>query len=104
RRGPARWLYALAARRARRVVAVSEGTRRTVVAAGVPAEKVMVIPNLVDVEEVSFDDVARQRLRAEWGVDERSLVVGCISRFQQRKRNDVVIDAMAHLDSNVSLV
>jgi glycosyltransferase involved in cell wall biosynthesis len=104
RRGPARWLYALAARRVRRVIAVSEGTRRTVVAAGVPAEKVTVVPNLVDVEEVSFDAVARRRLRAEWGVDEKSLVVGCISRFQQRKRNDVVIDAMTHLDGDVVLV
>ncbi len=104
RRGPARWLYALAARRARRIIAVSQGTMRTVVAAGVPAEKVTVVPNLVDIEEVSFDEAARERLRAEWGVDEKSLVVGCISRFQQRKRNDVVIDAMAHLVGDVVLV
>ena len=65
------------------------------VAAGVPAEKVTVVPNLIDVDEVSFDDVARERLRAEWAIGKKSLVVGCISRFQQRKRNDVVIDAMA---------
>jgi glycosyltransferase involved in cell wall biosynthesis len=104
RRGPARRLYALAARRARRIVAVSEGTKRTVVQAGVPAEKVVVVPNLVDVDEVSFDGAARARLRAEWGVGEKTLVVGCISRFQQRKRNDVVIDAMAHVNGDVQLV
>jgi glycosyltransferase involved in cell wall biosynthesis len=104
RRGPARWLYALAARRVRRVLAVSEGTQRTVVAAGVSAKKVTVVPNLVDIEEVSFDEAARERLRSEWAVDEKSLVVGCISRFQQRKRNDVVIDAMAHLEGDVVLV
>ncbi|MGO9558488.1 MAG: glycosyltransferase family 4 protein [Acidimicrobiales bacterium] len=104
RRGPARWLYALASRRARRVIVVSEGTRRTVVQAGVPARKVIVVPNLVDVEEVGFDKDARTRLRGEWGVEEESIVVGCISRFQQRKRNDVVIDAMAHVDGDVLLV
>src|ERR1019366_8364012 len=31
RRGPARLLYALAARRARRIMAISEGTRRTII-------------------------------------------------------------------------
>ena len=104
RRGPARVAYALAARRAARIVAVSGGTRDTVVAAGVPAAKVQVIPNLVDVDAVSFDAEARARLRAEWGASDATLVVGCISRFQRRKRNDVVIDAMAHLDGDVLLV
>jgi glycosyltransferase involved in cell wall biosynthesis len=104
RKGPARWAYALAARRARAVMAISQGTRRTVVDAGVPARKVEVVPNLVDVNEVGFDADGRARLRAEWGVDDRTLVVGCISRYQRRKRNEVVIDAMAHLGSDVLLV
>jgi len=104
RRGPARWAYALAARRATRVIAVSEGTRRTVIDAGVPPEKVTVVPNLLDVESVSFSPAGRERLRAEWNAGEETFVVGCISRFQRRKRNDVVIDAMAHLDGDVLLV
>lgn len=104
RRGPARALYALAARRVACIVAVSQGTRRTVVQTGVPAEKVVVVPNLVDVDAVDFDRTARDELRGSWGVDEHTLVVGCISRFQRRKRNDVVIDAMAHLDGGVLLV
>jgi glycosyltransferase involved in cell wall biosynthesis len=104
RRGPSRLAYALAARRARRVVAVSEGTRRTVIDAGVPAKKVTVIPNLLDVESVNFDPAARSRLRAAWNVGEETFVVGCISRFQRRKRNDVPIDAMAHVEGDVLLV
>lgn len=104
RHGPARVAYALAARRASRVVAVSEGTKRTVVDAGVPAPKVSVIPNLLDVESVNFDRVARSRLRATWKVGEDTLVVGCISRFQRRKRNDVPIDAMSHIAGDVLLV
>jgi glycosyltransferase involved in cell wall biosynthesis len=104
RRGPARWAYALAARRVRSVMAISQGTLRTVVDAGVPAWKVEVVPNLVNVEEVAFDASSRARLREEWGVDEGTVVAGCISRFQRRKRNDVVIDAMSELKHGVLLV
>jgi glycosyltransferase involved in cell wall biosynthesis len=104
RRGPARVLYALAARRASRVVAVSEGTRDTVVRCGVPAEKVVVVPNLVDVDSVDFDRSARAELRHSWDASDQTLVVGCISRFQRRKRNDVVIDAMGHIRGDVLLV
>jgi glycosyltransferase involved in cell wall biosynthesis len=104
RRGPARWAYALAARRARSVMAVSQGTVRTLVEAGVPASRVELVPSVVDAEEVSFDAISRARLREQWGVDNRTLVVGCVSRFQRRKRNDVIIDALAHLDGDVLLV
>jgi glycosyltransferase involved in cell wall biosynthesis len=104
RRGLARWLYALASRRAKYIVAVSEGTRRSVAATGVPAAKLKVIPNLVDVERVSFDPDGRERLRRAWGTDERTMVVGCVSRLQRRKRNDVAIDAMAHMNGDVQLV
>lgn len=104
RRGLARRMYARAARRASRIIAVSEGTRRSVIAAGVPPEKVTVVPNLVDVNAVEFDPSGRRELRESWGVSEETFVVGCISRFQRRKRNDVAIDAMAHLEGDVLLV
>jgi glycosyltransferase involved in cell wall biosynthesis len=104
RRGLARVAYVLAARRAYHVIAVSEGTERTVVDAGVPAAKVKVVPNLVDVEDVNFDPHGREELRRAWRVGDDVLVVGCISRFQRRKRNDVVIDAMAHTAQDVVLV
>jgi glycosyltransferase involved in cell wall biosynthesis len=105
RGGIARRLYALAARRTHRIVAISEGTKRTIVAAGVPEEKVEVVPNLVDVETVvPFGALSRAELRRAWGVSEKTLVIGCISRFHLRKRNDVVIDAMAYLDGEVLLV
>jgi glycosyltransferase involved in cell wall biosynthesis len=104
RRWPARLLYALAARRARRILAVSQGTGDTVVCAGVPREKVIVLPDLVNLHRVEFDADARARTRSSWGAGEQTLVMGCVSRFQMRKRNDVLIDAMAHLDGDVLLV
>lgn len=104
RRVPGRWLYALAAQRAQRIMAISEGTRRTVVGAGVARQKVDVVPNLIDVGAVGFEAQSRRRLRQDWGVDDDVLVIGCISRFQRRKRNDVAIDAMAHLSADSILV
>jgi glycosyltransferase involved in cell wall biosynthesis len=104
RHGTPRRLYALAARRVSRIIAVSEGTRRTVVATGIPAEKLTVVPNLVDVDNVAFDPAGREELRRAWGAGEQTMVVGCVSRFQRRKRNDVAIDAMAHLDGDICLV
>ena len=55
----------------------------------------MYVPFLVDINAVEFDAASRARLRRSWGAGEQTLVVGCVSRFQRRKRNDVVIDAMA---------
>jgi glycosyltransferase involved in cell wall biosynthesis len=104
RRGLARWLYALAGRRASRVIAVSEGTRKTVIGSGISAAKVKVVPNLVDVNDVTFDPEGRRTLRRAWGSDDKTLVVGCVSRFQKRKPTDVAIDAMAYLDDRVQLV
>ena len=104
RRGPARLLYSLAARRAHRIVAVSEGSRQSVIDAGVSPEKVEYVPVLVDTDAVEFDAAGREQLRRSWGAGEQTLVVGCVSRFHRHKRNDVVVDAMAELDGDVMLV
>jgi glycosyltransferase involved in cell wall biosynthesis len=104
RAGLPRLLYALAARRVTRVLAVSAGTRDSIVAAGVPATRISVVPNVLPVDRLHFDHAARDRLRAEWGVRSDTFVIGCISRFQRRKRLDVAIDAIGHLDGDVLLV
>lgn len=94
RRGVARWLYLRAARRTAAIVAVSDGTAQSLVAAGVPAEQVEVLPNVVE-GGVPVDGHA---LRERWGLAPQAIVVTCVSRFQRRKRNDVVIDMLDHLD------
>lgn len=104
RRGPARFVYAWAARRAHRILAVSDGTAATVLESGVPSGKVTVMPDLVNLHQIGFSPSGRAELRRSWGVDDDTLVAGCIARFQKRKRNDVLVDAMAHLDHGVLLV
>lgn len=104
RDGAAGRLYALAARRTDRILAVSAATARSIAEAGVPADRVSIVPNLMDIERLTYDEGARERLRAEWRAGPDTFVIGCLSRFQRRKRIDVAIDAMAHLDGDVLLV
>lgn len=98
RRGPGRWAYRIASMRAAAILCVSPGTAETIVAAGVREDKVSVVPNLVDTTPLADDRGARERLRAEWGLTDDSFAVACIARFQHKKRNDVVIDMLDHLD------
>jgi glycosyltransferase involved in cell wall biosynthesis len=92
-------LYRLAAHRAEAILAVSESTRRSLVDAGLPAAKIQVVPNRVDTTTVAFDAVERGRLRAEWGADESTFVVGCIGRLHAKKRAHVLIEAITFMQA-----
>jgi glycosyltransferase involved in cell wall biosynthesis len=98
RRGVPRLLYLAAARRAAAVLAISEGTHRSITDVGVPASKVTVVPNVMRTDELGFSPSGRARVRLRLGVPSDAFVVGCISRFHPKKRNDVVVDAVLALD------
>jgi glycosyltransferase involved in cell wall biosynthesis len=105
RRGLPGRLYRRAARDVRAVLCVSEGTRRSVVEAGVPAARVHVVPNIVSAETIGFRPSARVDGRAALGLPPDAFVVGCMTRFHPKKRNDVLIDAVLRLaDPRVHLV
>jgi len=104
RRGPARWLYAAAARRAAVVLGISEGTRRSLIEAGVDPAKVSVLPNAIRTAEVRFSPEGRARVRAELGIPGDALAIGCTSRFHPKKRNEVVIEAVDRLGEDVHLI
>lgn len=104
RRGPGRWAYARASRPVGPVLAISEGTRRSVIDAGVAAAKVTVLPNAMRTEEIRFSEAGRAGVRAELGIPGDAFTVGCISRFHPKKRNDVLIDAVATLGEETHLI
>jgi glycosyltransferase involved in cell wall biosynthesis len=104
RRGLPRLAYVLAARRASRIVAISEGTKRSIADVGVPPDRIEVVPNAVDVDAVRFDAQARQRLRNEWGATEDTFVVGTVTRLHPKKRNDVLVRALRALPGDVLLI
>ena len=98
RKGLQRRAYLAAASRVPLVMAVSEGTRRSVTDVGVDAEKVVVVPNVLRTDEIQYTERGRARVRAELGIPAEAFVVGCISRFHPKKRNDVVVSAVCDLD------
>ena len=97
RRGLPRKAYLAAAERAALVLAISEGTRRSVAEVGVEQAKIVVVPNVLRAEEIRFSEAGRANVRAELGIPTDAFVVGCISRFHPKKRNDVVVRAVCAL-------
>jgi glycosyltransferase involved in cell wall biosynthesis len=105
RKGLPQRAYLAAGRRAPLVMAVSEGTRRSVTDVGIPQQKVIVVPNVLRTEEIRFTETGRARVRGELGIPGDAFVVGCISRFHPKKRNDVVVAAVrALVDPRVHLI
>ncbi|HEY1450665.1 MAG TPA: glycosyltransferase family 4 protein [Solirubrobacteraceae bacterium] len=98
RRGLPRKAYLRAAERAKLVLAISAGTKSSVAEVGVPPEKIVVVPNVMRADEIAFSADGRSRVRAQLGIPEQAFVVGCISRFHPKKRNDVVVRAVRELD------
>ncbi len=105
RKGLPRAAYLAAARDVPLVMAVSEGTRHSVIDVGVDPEKVVMVPNVLRTEEIRYTAEGRARVRAELGIPADAFVVGCISRFHPKKRNDVVVSAVCELaDERVHLI
>jgi len=103
-RAPGRRLYAGASRGVATVLAISAGTRRSVVGAGVDPAKVAVLPNALRTGELGFSADGRRRIRSELGIGADAFVVGCTSRFHPKKRLDVLIDAVGQLDGGTHLI
>jgi glycosyltransferase involved in cell wall biosynthesis len=98
RKGLPRRAYLRAAERVPLVMAVSEGTKSSVAEVGVDPAKIVVVPNVLRTDEIRFSEEGRGRVRGELGIPADAFVVGCISRFHFKKRNDVVVRAVIALD------
>jgi glycosyltransferase involved in cell wall biosynthesis len=98
RKGLPRRAYLWAAEPVPLVMAVSEGTRRSVVDVGVEEAKVVVVPNVLRTDEIQYTEEGRIEVRRGLGIPPDAFVVGCISRFHPKKRNDVVVRAVDELD------
>ena len=98
RRGLPRRAYLHASRQAKVVMAVSAGTKNSVESVGVPASKVVFVPNVFDVDSIRFSEEGREATRRRLAIPPDAFVVGCVSRFHPKKRNDVVVDAVLALD------
>ncbi len=78
-------------------IAVSDAVRVRMEGWGVPAHKIVVIPNGTDLDRVAFDAQAGADVRAEFGLPPDAAVIGVLGRLDPNKRFDLVIEAAAPL-------
>jgi glycosyltransferase involved in cell wall biosynthesis len=75
------------------IIAVSQAVRSILVKAGVPASKVVVIPNAVETPVVSASAGERRAARLKYGLAERDFAAGHLGAFTPEKGQDVAIEA-----------
>ena len=91
-----RALETFALRRADRVTTICEGLRGEVVARGVAADRITVIPNAVDTNEFRFGAEPDVTLRRELGLEGKT-VVGFAGSFYAYEGLDLLVEAVALL-------
>jgi glycosyltransferase involved in cell wall biosynthesis len=74
-------------------IAVSKTVRDRLVAWGVPARKITVIPNGLHFDTLAFDPAARARVRREFGIPPEAYVIGVVGRLDPNKRIELTIEA-----------
>lgn len=85
-----------ALRRAAHVFTICEGLRSDIVARGIPAERVTVIPNAVDIEHFTPSQGADPQLRAELGLT-GCTVLGFLGSFYAYEGLDLLLDSLPAL-------
>lgn len=87
-----------ALKRADAVTTICEGLRRDIVARGIPADKITVIPNAVDIDKFAVGGVADQDLKAKLGLQGARLI-GFIGSFYAYEGLDILLRAVPALSA-----
>ncbi|MCL2635422.1 MAG: glycosyltransferase, exosortase A system-associated [Betaproteobacteria bacterium] len=91
-----RYLETRAIRLADHVFTICEGLRADIVARGIPAAKVTVIPNAVDVASFPLASPPDPALQEKWGLTGKT-VLGFIGSFYAYEGLDLLLDALPEL-------
>ncbi len=94
-------LERLLARNADRIVANSYAGRESAMANGLPGERIMVIPNGIDVAQFEPNTSRRTELRNQWGIEADAFLIGKIARFDPMKDHRTFFKAAARAAANV---
>jgi glycosyltransferase involved in cell wall biosynthesis len=88
-----RALYLASERFSDATIAVSDIVRDRLTRWGVPGKKITVVPNGVEVTELSFDADARRQVREQFGLAPDTYVIGALGRLDPNKRVDLTMEA-----------
>ncbi len=92
-----RGLYLASERLGSVTVAVSPTVAERLKRWGVPAPRIEVVPNGIDLDRFRFDPERREHTRRHLGLPEGAWVVGGIGRLTRGKRFDVLVRALTRL-------
>lgn len=91
------WLEARLARFSELIISNSKAGLLCAVQRGFPESKMIVLPNPHDTEKFRNDIEGRQRVRQEWGVKDKDILIGTIARFDTMKDHRSFIKAASIL-------
>lgn len=92
-----RALETWALKRADHVTCICEGLRQDIAGRGVPAERITVIPNAVDVNAFAYCESPDPALRTQLGLDDVE-VLGFVGSFYAYEGLDLALEAFARLN------
>ncbi len=81
------------------IIVNSQAGRRDLGVRGFPLEKVVFVPNGIDVNRYHPDAAGRERLRREWGVQNSECLIGIVARADPVKGHEVFVAAAQALHS-----
>jgi glycosyltransferase involved in cell wall biosynthesis len=81
------------------IVSNSEAGREYHVALGFSPQKFIVIQNGTDIEHFRPDTESRNRIRAEWGIADRAVLIGVVARLDPMKDHPTFLKAAAMLSA-----
>ncbi|MGC4094717.1 MAG: glycosyltransferase [Polyangiaceae bacterium] len=96
----ARWLTRLESRCARLpdlVIANSQAGANDLLRRSFPRDKIVIVPNGIDVDLYQFDQEGRDRVRREWHVQPDEILMGIVARADPVKAHGIFLEAAAVL-------
>src|SRR3954449_8461396 len=94
-------------RRADLIIANARAVRVDAIARGLPADRIVVVPNGIDTDLMRPDKEAGRALRRTWGISHEAFVIGCVARLDPMKDHANFLTAaalLARADSGVRFV
>jgi glycosyltransferase involved in cell wall biosynthesis len=88
------------ARRADLIVANARAVRADAVARGLPADRIVVVPNGIDTDAMRPDAAAGFALRRMWQIPETAFVIGCVARLDAMKDHANLLNGAASFARN----
>ena len=75
------------------MIANAPSVRDAAIAAGLPADRIEVVPNGFDADVFRVDREGRKQMRARWGIGDNERLIGVIGRLDPMKGHAVFLDA-----------